>query len=76
MAKLTLSVDHRVISRAKEYARQRGISVSRMVEDYLSAVAEPSPQPARETPVLDSLRGSLKKADVGQYRKHLAARYR
>jgi len=39
--KLTLSVDDRVVSRAKQYAKRRGISVSKMVEGYLAAVAEP-----------------------------------
>ena len=41
MAKLTLSVDSRVVSRAKQYAKRRGVSVSEMVETYLAAVAEP-----------------------------------
>jgi hypothetical protein len=46
MAKLTLSVDDRVISRAKQYAKQRGLSISGMVEAYLAAVADP-PAPAK-----------------------------
>jgi len=74
MAKLTLSVDDRVVSRAKQYAKQRGVSVSEMVETYLDAVAGP-PSPAT-APVLRSLRGSLKKADLIEYRSHLAAKFR
>ena len=73
--KLTLSVDDQVISRAKRYAKQHGVSVSEMVEAYLEAVAAPSP-PMRETPILRSLRGSLHKADRSKYKKHLAAKYR
>ncbi|HEX3745940.1 MAG TPA: DUF6364 family protein [Bryobacteraceae bacterium] len=76
MSKLTLSVNARVVSRAKQYAKQKGISVSEMVEAYLAAVAEPSSLIARDCPVLSSLRGSLKKADLGDYRDHLAAKYR
>ncbi len=76
MSKLTLSVDDRVISRAKRYAKQRGVSISAMVEAYLAAVAEPSSPAVAETPILNSLRGSLKKADLGEYRKHLSAKYR
>ena len=38
----TLSVDGRVVSRAKRYARKQGISASQMVEAYLEALAEPS----------------------------------
>jgi hypothetical protein len=75
MAKLTLSVDDRVVSRAKRYAKQRGVSVSEMVEAYLAAVAEPCPA-ERDAPILRSVRGSLAKADLAGYRKHLAAKYR
>lgn len=76
MAKLTLSVDSRVVSRAKEYAKRRGVSVSEMVEGYLAAVAEP-PSPSKDpAPILRSVRGVLKDADMDQYWKHLAAKYR
>jgi len=76
MSKLTLSVDDRVVSRAKRYAKQRGVSISEMVEAYLAAVAEPSSPATRDAPILRSLRGSLKKAEIGGYSKHLAAKYR
>ena len=76
MAKLTLSVDNRVVSRAKQFAKRRGVSVSSMVEAYLTAVAEPSSSAAGATPILRSVRGVLKKADISEYRKHLAAKYR
>jgi uncharacterized membrane protein len=76
MAKLTLSVDDRVVSRAKRYAKERGVSVSKMVEAYLAAFAAPSSPSARGAPILRSLRGSLKKADLEEYRKHLVAKYR
>jgi hypothetical protein len=75
MAKLTLSIDTRVVSRAKQYAKQRGVSVSQMVETYLAAVADPHPG-AGSAPVLRSLRGTLKKGDLNEYRKHLATKYR
>ncbi|HEV8146577.1 MAG TPA: DUF6364 family protein [Bryobacteraceae bacterium] len=76
MAKLTLSVDDRVVSRAKRYAKRRGVSVSAMVEAYLAAVAEPDPPSQDAPPILRSLRGVLKHGDIGEYRKHLAAKYR
>ncbi len=77
MAKLTLSVDDRVVSGAKRYAKQRGVSVSKMVETYLAAVAEPPRSPnTPHAPVLSSVRGVLRKADINEYRKHLAAKYR
>ena len=76
MAKLTLSVDDRVVSRAKQYAKQRGVSVSEMVEAYLGAVAEPRSPATGDAPILRSVRGVLKNADIDAYRKHLAAKYR
>jgi hypothetical protein len=76
MAKLTLSVDARVVSRAKQYAKLRGVSVSEMVEAYLTAVAEPPSPTSDAAPILRSVRGVLKNADIDQYRKHLAAKYK
>lgn len=76
MAKLTLSVDSRVVLRAKQYAKMRGVSVSEMVEAYLAAVAEPPPRAARGAPILGSVRGILKNSDIDDYRKHLTAKYR
>lgn len=73
MAKLTLSVDDTVVTRAKEYAKQRGVSVSKVVQDYLAAIADPVAPSG--TPVLDSVRGILKKVDVEDYRQHLAAKH-
>jgi hypothetical protein len=76
MAKLTLSVDSRVVSRAKQYAKRRGVSVSEMVEAYLAAVADPPSPATGAAPILRSVRGVLKKADISEYRKHLAVKYR
>jgi len=75
MSKLTLSVDRDVVSRAKRYAKQQGVSVSEMVEAYLSAVVAPSDRGRRDSPILRALRGSLKKADTEEHRRHLRAKY-
>jgi hypothetical protein len=76
MSKLTLSVDDQVVARAKRYAKRQGVSVSKMVEAYLAAVAEPPSPDVRDAPVLRSLRGSLKKANLEDYRKYVTAKYR
>ena len=76
MAKLTLSVDARVISRAKQYAKLRGVSLSAMVEAYLAAVADPSSPDTVIAPILSSVRGILKNADIGEYQRHLTEKYR
>ncbi len=75
MSKLTLSVDSSVVEGAKRYAREHGVSVSRLVQTYLSALATPE-SPASEPPVLRGLRGTLRRVSVADYRRHLAAKYR
>jgi hypothetical protein len=77
MSKLTLSVDPAVISSAKRYAKEQGMSISEMVEVYLNAVSRPpQPQGANAAPVLRALRGSLKKASLEDYRRYLARKHR
>jgi hypothetical protein len=76
MAKLTLSVDDRVVSRAKQYAKRRGVSVSEIVEAYLAAVAEPPSDSLGPAPILRSVRGILKNGDIDGYREHLSKKYR
>jgi hypothetical protein len=75
MPKLTLSVDPSVVAGAKRYARRHGISVSKLVQAYLSDLATPR-EPEDEPPVLRSLRGTLKRADVREYRRHLSEKHR
>jgi len=75
MSNLTLSIDPDVAARAKRYAKRRGTSVSRMVEAYPTSVMEPETR-EEKTPIPDSLAGILKKADIGDYHKHLTKRHR
>ena len=75
VTKLTLSLNPRVVSQAKQYAKRRGVSVSHIVETYLSAVSSDPAAPA-DSPILRSLRGTLKNADLSDYREHLASKYR
>ncbi len=60
MAKLTLSVDAKVVDVAKRYAAHRGTSVSRLVEEYLATRVTASPTSSEETPILARVRGLLK----------------
>jgi hypothetical protein len=76
MAKLTLSVDDHVILNAKQYAKRQGVSVSEMVEAYLAAVSDAPSLAKGAAPILRSVQGILKNADVKDYRKHLATKYR
>ena len=76
MSKLTLSMDDAVISRAKRYAKTHGTSVSKLVETYLASVAGSERQSSGDTPILRTIRGLLRRADMKDYKKHLAAKYR
>jgi hypothetical protein len=76
MAKLTLTVDDRVIRRAKRYSRERGVSISGLVEDYLAAVSDNTVSAKPDTPSLRALRGILREGSVECYRNHLIDRYR
>ena len=77
MVKLTLSVNPEVIAKARSYAAQHRVSVSRMVETYLVAVTARGPVPtAQSTPVLSALTGVIRQGDVADYREHLKKKYR
>ena len=76
VTKLTLSVDERVIVRAKRYARSQGTSVSRLVERMLDLAASASGTSHPATPVLARLRGSLKGGSLADYHRHLEHKYR
>ncbi|MCI0751518.1 MAG: DUF6364 family protein [Flammeovirgaceae bacterium] len=43
--KLTLSINSKVIESAKRYSRKRGVSLSRIVEEYLVKVSKPVKKP-------------------------------
>ena len=72
-AKLTLTVDPRVIAAAKQYAAEAGTSVSQLVEDYLAAIV--APQVAPIAPVLDRMRGTMRGVDVEDHRRHQVDKY-
>ena len=76
MAKLTLSVDERVVERAKAYALAQGTSVSGLVEKLLELAATPSGKTGEAPAVLTRLRGSLKRGSSGDYRRYLERKYR
>jgi hypothetical protein len=79
--KLTLRLADTVIRKAKKTARSKGVSLSRMVEDYFKFVAKLEQQKVWESPVLYEISGVLAgKHDAAQrrtgYWKHLAEKYR
>jgi hypothetical protein len=75
VAKLTLSVDEKVVRGAKRYAAARGTSVSRLVEQYLDLLSKP-PRSDDQTPVLRLLRGSGRGVSADAHLRHLSRKYR
>lgn len=76
MQKLTLSVDARVVERAKRYARAHGTSVSQLVQKMLDIASAPAPADAEAPPVLSRLRGSLSRGTRRDYHAYLERKYR
>jgi len=78
--KLTLKLDQKVIEKAKVYARDQGISLSRMVEEYLESVTASSQPRPTLTPVVEKLSGVLhlidKEDERKAYRDHLSDKYK
>ena len=75
MSKLTLSIDSQVVQRAKRYAKERGTSVSALLEGCLDTVSRPL-KPVEDPPVLREIGGILRKGDREDYRQHLIEKYR
>ena len=76
--KLTLRLEKDLVDQAKEYAAKRGKSVSKMVADYFLLLKEKSHgQPEELTPIVSSLKGALRGAEVNKldYKKYLEDKY-
>ena len=82
-SKLTLRLNVDAIEAAKRYAAARGSSVSQIVEDYFSRLAEAAPSTTiPKSSVTAKLRGSIANATTqrlvteADYRAHLEQKYR
>lgn len=77
MAKLTLSIDDRIVKRAKKYAKQYDVSVSSLVANYLDSLTRPPRVQTDDPPILKEMRGLLQgsKATENDYYKYLEEKY-
>jgi hypothetical protein len=75
LTKLTLTIDASVIAKAKLFARRKNRSVSRIVEDYLSGIADAatklSSDYASPAPITDKIAGMFSQEYAGQDDKEL-----
>lgn len=58
--KLTLSLDKAIIEKAKKYAKERKISLSKLIESYLDALTIEENKKVEITPLVKSLSGVIK----------------
>ena len=72
--KLTLTIEKEVIEVAKEYAKEKGQSLSEMVENYFKLVTEKRPEIKEKelSPKVRKLRGILKTEVDFDYKQTLA----
>ena len=57
--KLTLTVDKAVIDAAKKYAKSNNISLSKLIESYLTTLTNRKKKSAEITPLVESLSGVI-----------------
>lgn len=70
--KLTLTIEHAVIERAKSYAKDKRRSLSDIVENYLKVITNEETERKDEiTPLVKSLKGSFKAPPEFDYKKEL-----
>jgi len=73
--KLTLTIEQKVVSKAKVYAKRKGHSLSDIIENYLKVVTQDGIKSDIEmTPIVKSLRGSIKAPSNFNYKKNLSMR--
>jgi hypothetical protein len=70
-SKLTLKLNESVIKRAKQYAKENNISLSRMIESYLQAVTLKKRKKVKISPLVESLTGVIELENY-DYRKDYA----
>lgn len=78
--KLTLKLNSEVIQEAKEYAKESNTSLSKLIENYLSALVSKKATPRKVHPIVESLTGVITlddKEDIRKsYTKYLIEKYK
>jgi hypothetical protein len=69
--KLTLTIEDTVIDSAKKYARQKGKSLSDIVENYLKSISTSEESAQTLSPRVAKLMGSVKLPEDFDYKKDL-----
>jgi len=71
--KLTLTIEHTLIDKAKKYAKDNGRSLSDIIENYLKVmIKDDHTKVIDATPITSSLRGAFKAPKDFDYKKELS----
>ena len=57
--KLTLKLDKQIIEKAKKYAKEKKISLSKIIEAYLKSITKEGDQSIEITPYVESISGVI-----------------
>ena len=69
--KLTLTLEQSVIEQAKIYAKDKGRSLSELIENYLKVVLQDNETKVNLSPSIKKLKGSVKLPEDFDYKKEL-----
>ena len=74
--KLTLTVEEKIISKAKIYAKNKGRSLSDIIENYLKILTQENSEneldKSENTPITKSLKGAFKAPSDSNYKEQLS----
>jgi hypothetical protein len=73
--KLTLSISEDVIKKAKKYAKNKGTSISFIVENWLNQLASESTSSTKISPDIIALKGIISLPDDYNYKDDLGTLY-
>ena len=77
--KLTIRLKKKVIDQAKKYANDHETSLSKLIENYLSAITEESRSTEKISPLVQSLSGVIQLSESEDpkrtYQEHLKEKY-
>lgn len=69
--KLTLTIDDSIIKKAKSYAKNKGRSLSEIIENYLKVITVEQKDSEDFSPLIRSLKGSFKAPKNFDYKEEL-----
>lgn len=76
--KLTLNLDKEVIDKAKAYAKNNQVSLSKLIENYLHSLTKQSKKSSSVSPLVESLTGIIPSHydEKSDYRDYIDKKYR